>query len=180
MAVTVLFLPDVATLKKRLRLTGIPSGGDAEGMLEEASLKARLGLYKHLGESLVATINGTAYTDAPATTVQLRRVKAAAAETVWVRLLLLSILPTATLDSANALLQAWNDEGTFRGMGPREREKEIERLKTELNELLMDLVTDTTATSPGVQVGEIGPQEGALPDLIGGTVFESRRRDVRI
>jgi hypothetical protein len=132
MATTPLFLPDIATVKARLRMTGVPAGTDAESLIEEAIRTVRVGFYRKLSSSRITTLLGYASTDNPSTSTEVLRVQAEITELKWIRYELMRTIPTLFFDSSPSSGEAWNREGLVRGMGTDERTKEMDRLMADV------------------------------------------------
>lgn len=139
MATNPLFVADVTTLKRELRLSGVPANSDVEAQIAQALMEARVWLVDRLSASRVAIIQATAYTENPTTTEQYTRAKARMTEILMCRLKLLRKLPAVFRESNSGALQEWNEGGLDRDMSSKERSLEIARLETDIEEALIAL-----------------------------------------
>lgn len=98
----------------KLRLSGLPSGGDGEAVLDEAILQVRTAIFQRLGASRVTTITGTAYSESGTTDAQILRLAAAQVELYGIKARLLRDAPTFFMNASNTSEEAWNDEGLLR------------------------------------------------------------------
>lgn len=135
MATVPLFVADLATLKQKLRLTGVPpdQGDDAEAMIEEAILAVRLYFYRNLGPAIIAALLATTFNENPTTELEVRRALANTTEVNLVRLELMCRLPWLWMDSSGEALKAWNEEAPFREKGPSTYADLKECLEHEIN-----------------------------------------------
>lgn len=134
---TPLFVASMSSLKASLRLSGMAST-DALAMLNDAVEEVRVLLYDALGSARIASLKAITYALNPETDSEALRAKANHTEVKWVRLLLLQRLPTLFNDS-NQATQQWNQEGLPRETSSRQRDVEINRLDTEIQDALVDL-----------------------------------------
>lgn len=110
-----LFVANIATLKKELRLTGVSdTASDAHAAIEQAVLRARIEMNTRLGASLVAELLAITYSANPSTDNEYRRALANMIEIELVRARLLDILPVIFKDSAGSAQEDWNESGVFR------------------------------------------------------------------
>lgn len=143
MAIAPLFVADMATLKAKLRLSGV-SKTDALAIIDGAVEDVRLLLYdstQGLGSTLVAEILAIAYVENATTAEALRRTRANSLESKWVRLLLLRRLPSLFMDAGAVTRDVFNDEPFTRSSG-RKLLDEIKALE------------DAIANDLGVLLGE--------------------------
>ena len=118
MAVGPLFVTDLAELKRRLRLSGLPDATeDAPTMLANAILAVRVHFNRRLGTARVQQLLGFPQTETPSTEPELLRTLAETVEVDWVRLELMCRLPWLWSDSSGEAQKAWNEEAPFREKG---------------------------------------------------------------
>lgn len=164
-----LFVADLATLKSRLRLSGLPSGGDGEALYDEALQRVRVGFYRRLGVARVDEILAITYEPDASTTEEVLRSVANSAEVKWTYLMLLDLMPSLFMDASGATEEIWNTEGAFRqGRPPAAR---IEQLKTDL-ELDLAFLAGEDAGGSVITSTNIDPDPEA-PDP-GDTLFDPR------
>lgn len=122
-----LFVADLATLKQRLRLTGMSAGSDGEQILDTALLDVRASFNARLGTARVAELKtfGPLSAD-PTTSNEILFALAVSTEVRWVRLELSCTLPWLWQDSQGGAGKAWNEEAPFREKG----EVDFEQLRT--------------------------------------------------
>jgi hypothetical protein len=138
-----LFVADLATLKKSVRLSGVPdSREDTLAILNEAILKARLDFNRRLGQQRVSQLAAIAFTENPATEDEILRALAGQVETKIVYVQLLRKLPNLFMDASGAAQRIWNEEAPFRERGPTTLDKEIHRLENEIEEDMEVLAED--------------------------------------
>lgn len=131
-----LFVADLATMKSALRLSGVPEGRDANEIISDAVLEARVGFYRKLGEGRVTYLLGITYTEEPSSSAERLRVIANQTEVKWCRLILMRTLPVMFMDGNNDVIQSWNEESAFRGMTREDILLETKRLENEITENL--------------------------------------------
>lgn len=156
-----LFLADVPAMQQELKLRGIPaSGDDALVVLADAILQARLMFHRRLGSTRVGQL--VAFNedyDDPTTNDELLR---ALAKTVEVKLTwcyLADRLPQNWMDDSGGAWQQYNEQGTFRKMGLREREEQRERFMREIDEAMAILAGDVElGDDNGVNVTTFSPE----------------------
>lgn len=152
MSATPLFVPDLATLLARLRLTGIATSGQA--VVDEAVQTVRVGIYRALGAAVVSTLLATTSTLSPITDAELERCTAERVEVAWTRMLLLRSMPVLFKESSSNIQQAWNEEGLARDASARMIADEIERLQADIDTWLGTLTDDSVPF--GVRATVIG------------------------
>lgn len=152
MSVTPLFISDMPTLKKRLRLSGAAQG-DALAIIDSATETARVLIFDSLGASRVNVLLGKPYTENAVTTDGIQRIKANNLELLIIRRDLLRRMPVLFMDSSGAKRESWNDEGFTRRAEQRELQAEITRLDQEIVDALTDLATDSVSSPSTVQGG---------------------------
>ncbi len=145
MASTPLFLADLATLKSRLRLSGVPSGQDAEKIVYEGILRARLAFYRRLGPARVAVLRAISYDENPTDNDSLLRALANTVEVKLVHSTLLDLLPTMFMDGGGNTLEVWNEEAPVR----RNDTPEVTKRR-----LLDEIEADMEILSGDLQFGE--------------------------
>lgn len=167
-----LFVPTHADLRLKLRLTGIEIGTDAEAIIDEALLAARLRFITRLTLGRVTSLLATAYTATPTTEAQYLRLLAAVTEVKIVRLELLDSLPSAFMDAAGNLQKRWNEEAPFRETGVSMLEAIRERLEAEIEEAMELLAGEDLAGEDS----SIQTWDGA-PDIETPSIGDSLRSD---
>lgn len=140
MAVAPLFNTSMATLKAKLRLTGAAQP-DALAVIEDAVSQVRIGFYDFVGPDRINAILATPLNDAPTSTEQIIRSKAAVIETKWARMILLRVMPMLFMDASGDTGRVWNEEELTREAGAA-NEKELARLQEEIDRGLADLRGD--------------------------------------
>ena len=170
MPVAPLFIPDIDTLKSRVRLTGA-TNLDTSAAIDSALHSARYLFFDNLGSTRISEILGFPRNDNPSTANELIRSKAESAEAVHVRMTLMRTIPTFFLDASNQASQRWNEEALFRSSG-NQLDSEIERLGVEFLELLTALKGESSEEASGINVGTIGPAE--TPPLPGASIWGVR------
>jgi hypothetical protein len=118
-----LFVANLATLQAKLRLSGMKSDGNGVDLLNEAILRVRVGFYRKLGTTRVATLVALLFSETPTTTDQVLRALANTTETNWVRLELFETMPTLFMDASAETTEAWNTEAAFRQGKPSDKTK---------------------------------------------------------
>lgn len=169
MATNPLFVANMDTLKSKLRLSGLPSDGDGESLLEEALLVVREGFYRRLTATGVSSILATGESDNPTTHAQILRSVASSTEVKWVRLQIIRSMPTLTMDGSGRRLQVWNEEAAFRQQGQSERENEIRRMEKEVEENLELLAgTESIGSETTFHITTLEPDD--TPPRPGGSI----------
>lgn len=160
-----------ADLQKELRLSGLATGSDAETIFDAAIVEARAGLLRRLGLARVTAIVGYNASDTPTTDKEAIRLTAEIAEAKWVRMVLMRTSTTVTLDGAGGMYDDYHRSAPFRETGPFERDMEIKRLQTEINDAL-DILSGSETIGEEVTGGRmmlLEPDE--TPPLPGSSVF---------
>ncbi|MCP4897878.1 MAG: hypothetical protein GY906_12975 [bacterium] len=134
MAVAPLFIADMDALKSSLRLSGIPTGADAETLVDDATLQARAAFVRRLGQARINAIVAYPSVEAPATDEENLRMIANLTESMLARLHLMSTMPVLFMDSADQDEQAWNEEGLFRTKSPFDLSTEKKALQDQIDE----------------------------------------------
>lgn len=142
MAASPLFIDSIDTVKKRLRLSGVPSTADAESLIEEAMRNVRVGIFRKLDQSRIDYLVSAASVEAPVNQDQALRQLAETTELKWIRYELMRTIPTLFFDAAPSANQAWNTEGLFRGTTVSDRENELRRLKDDIDASMIVLEGD--------------------------------------
>ena len=145
MAVAPLFVANYATLKSRLRLSGVPEDDavDASMMIDEAVRTARVRFYRDLSEARIAQILTYTEIDNPTTTNQVIRLCASQCEVKIVYVDLLSRLRAMFLDNSAEAGLALQAESILRDASSEEIEARFLRLNNDI-EADMDLLRGTT------------------------------------
>lgn len=156
MAVAPVFIPTLADLKARLRLSAVAST-DAIAILNEAIAASAVAIYDRLGEALVAAIK---LSNAGVTTVGERnRVKAELIEASQVRLTLMGLLPVSWKEGTQAGLDEWNKEGFVRDLSGRKLEDLKAELTAQIEGWYEDLTTGLEEVDDDIKISCIGPSE---------------------
>lgn len=132
MATTPLFAADVATLKSKLRLSGVPSVSDADDIINEAVLTVRAGFYRELGKTTVDAIVALPFVEDPTTDDEIKRAVANTTEVKWVRAELIRSLPMMFIDGSADQTQVYHDEALFRDASTAQLNEERVRLETDI------------------------------------------------
>ena len=114
MATAPLFVADLATLKSKVRLSGVPTTSDADDIINEAILVTRQKFYRELGGSRITVLKAMAFTEAPTTDNQILRAVANSTEVLMVRCELMKTLPSMFMDGNAQQNQIMQDEALFR------------------------------------------------------------------
>ena len=122
------FIPDLDTLKARLRLSAVDTG-DAAAVLDSAVEEVRLGLFAELGSSLVTEIQTLTREEPAVTDDGLTRLRAENVELLWNRMILLQRLPSLFMQSAGVARHAWNEEGITREASSKDIRTEVRELQ---------------------------------------------------
>lgn len=162
------FVPTMADLRKRLRLTGIPADADAISMISDAALTVREAIYSRLG-TRIELIMALPRTTNPVTPDEHMRILAEITEIKMVRLELLRTMPVLFQDGSGTAQQAWSDNSTLRDARPLQMDKEISRLQAEIEENLEKLEgTDSPGNETTISVFDGNPD--AAPPAAGSSV----------
>lgn len=132
MAVTPLFSADMAALKAGLRLTGVPTGMDAEKMIDDATESARTFFHRRLGTDRVTEILAIGLVQNPTTENEVLRVQARLTEIKVIKLDLMKRLRLLFIDSSSRVDQAWNTEGLLRDVSSDQAENIMRWLWNEI------------------------------------------------
>lgn len=114
MATAPLFVADLATLKPKLRLSGVPTTSDADDIINESILIARQKFYRELGIARVAELVALPFNENPTTEDQILRAVANSTEVLMVRCELMRIMPMMFMDGNADQNQIMQDESLFR------------------------------------------------------------------
>ena len=149
-APTPLFIQDIATVKKRLRLSGVTDTSDGVSVIEEAVRASRSGFFRYLSASRIATLQAISHVDNPTDQNGNLRQLAEVVELKWIRMELLRTMPVLLYSSAPSVPQNWNDEGLLRGMAEDRLQEEIKSLKQDIFDAMEVLGAETSLPdSPG-------------------------------
>lgn len=130
-----LFVADLATLKERLRLTGVPAAAtDTLAIIDEAVLRARLAFHRRLGTPRVNELLAITYTVNPGDKDGVLRALANSVEIDLVRCELMQRLPQAFMDASGDINKRWNEEAPFRERSPLDLGNQLKSLKNRLEE----------------------------------------------
>lgn len=172
MATAPLFVADLDTLKADLRLSGVPSGVDADAIIQSACRQVRTQFYSVLGLARVQAILLWTSSDNPTTENEILRSIAEECETLMVRVVLMDRLPNLFMDNSGGGLEFLNQEGAFRSTPRGDLEGQRKRAQTQILEW-MALLSGDVALGEGADV-QIATQAGQTPrifpggDLVGG------------
>lgn len=145
MVVAPVFVADIDTLKKELRLGEIPAGKDTEDLIQQALRDARLGLWRKLGDRRIRTIKAWTLVDDPSTNNEYLRHLANQTEIKWVKWFLTWTLPMLFSDDSGDADMHWNQDPTFRQVSSRNLDKLRKEYWDEILENLDLLSGDETA-----------------------------------
>jgi hypothetical protein len=157
MAVKPLFIADMPTVEAVLRLSGVPESSDAQVIIDEGVLQARMAFVQALTQAGVNAIRAIPYVDDPQTEDQNKRMLANLTESMLVRLHLMRTLPVLFLDSSQKDEQLWNEEGLFRNKSPFDLEREKSALQDDINNNLDLLLGEDPAGTSVLKMETIGP-----------------------
>ncbi len=175
-----LFLEDVAAMMKELRLSGVPSGEDANSIVATALLEVRTGFYRRLGiERVGQLVDMDEELDDPTTEEELLRSLARTTEIKWTFVVLMDRMPMLFMDDSGGAWQQFNEQGTFRKLGINERTEMRTRLLQEIKANLDILAGDQElGDETSVQGGSYGDEHCPHPKL-GDTIFPPHTTDGR-
>ncbi len=169
MAVEPLFIVDMASLKARLRLSGVALGTNAQAQIDLAVEDVRINLFNSdsgLGEAKITSLLAIAFVENAATAADIERTRANNLEQKWVRLLLLRRMPLLFQDASAITLEHWNNEPLTR-LSSKDLREEIKRLEEEIAGEIGDLVS---GSSPGgIDVHVLEPE--TEPELPQASIF---------
>ena len=131
-----LFVVDLATLKSRLRLSGVDDDSDAVDILDEAIRDVRTRFYARLGADRVAFLLQTTETDEPTDEAGILRMLASVTELKMVRRELSCTLPWSFHDTSGGSRKQWNDEAPFREKGTRNTRELRKKLDSQIEDAL--------------------------------------------
>lgn len=154
-----LFIADVATLQRRLRLSGVDSNDDQFAVFEDAMRAVRAGFYRELTHSRISTLKSYAQTDDPTTNAEYLRLLADVTEVLWTKAELMKRLPVKFKAASADDRHEWNDNPDFRESDERDRARELSRLLAEVQENL-DLLSgqEQAGNESQVHTTIIGPE----------------------
>lgn len=162
MPVAPLFVTDMATLKQRLRLSGVVADTDAAELIEELVLSTRLDFFRALGQTKLGVLTSTTLNEAPSTDAGYKRLLAERLEVVRVRWYGLRDLPVHFLGSEQTR-NAWNQEGIHMPG----RRADVEALRKELDAVwqagISELLADELSNSK-LKILDITPYSDADSD----------------
>ncbi len=158
MATAPLFIADLATLKSKLRLSGVAATSDADDIVNEAILLVRSGFYRELGAPVVTTLLALSFSETPTTNDQIKRAVANSTEVKWVRAELIRMLPMSFMDGNADQAQVFQDEALFRDSSARQLDQERIRLETDIQQNL-DLLrgAEDIATESTIRIHTVAP-----------------------
>jgi hypothetical protein len=129
---------------------------DALAVVDTAVQRARVSIYDILGTTRVAAVLSTEFTETPSTDDELDRSKAALAELLWIKGLLVVDLPTLFIDSSGIVNRAWNESAMERDQSFVEVKEVSDRLLNEAKAMLQDLATGEASA---IRATAFGPTE---------------------
>lgn len=168
-----LFLSNLAAVKAELRLSGVPAAGeDANTILEDVLLQVRTGFYRRLGITRVGQIVAfTANYTNPTTEPEILRALAKTVEVKWAWCLLGERLPQLWMDDSGGAWQAYNEQGTYRKMGLKEREAQCLRYRAEIEDAMQILAgEESLGDETGINCTTFSSPLDPKPELMD-TVF---------
>lgn len=147
------FIASLDILKAQLRLSGIDVTSNAQAILEATVGRVRTEFYARLGVSRMVTLIALPSVSAPTTSEQVLRMIAEQCEALWVRCLLLDVLPVTFMDASGGDLEFINQEGTFRSIPDSRLAGIRERCQIQIEEWLALLSGEVDiGNAPGVQI----------------------------
>lgn len=167
MAATPFFVPSLAVLKQRLRLSGAQQT-DAEEIIQEAVRKARGRIFGSLGASTANTIKALPLVEDPTTDDGIKRMNAVSLEVLIVKLFLLCDLPLLFMDTSGIVKQSWNEEGLTRNLDFDSIQELKNLLNSQIEDLLAELVDDSDSGG-SVTATTFGPYE--VPAIPGASII---------
>ena len=129
-----LFVEDLATLKKNLRLSGISPTEDIATILDQAILKARTDFYRRLTQPRVEQIQAMASVSYPDDAEEYMYSIAKLTEISMCRLALTWTAPVLFQDASGEAIEAWDHQPTFRRDTPSSLDKLRNQLTSEIEE----------------------------------------------
>jgi hypothetical protein len=193
LATAPLFVADLATLKSKIRLSGVAAANDAEDIINEAILTVRSGFYRELGAARTAVLVALPFNESPTTENEILRAVANITEVKWVRLELMRTLPTMFKDGTAEQNQIFQDEALFRDTTQQQLDADrllCEQQIAENLDLLRgdeSLGTESTirVATPKVSSGMVDPEsvrprpgDSILPEHVRDALFEERSGEV--
>lgn len=152
-----LFVADLQTLKRSVRLGKIVDGDQATPIINDAVIYGRTILIRTLTSEGVTKIKATATTAEPLTDEEVLRAECDLVESLIFRRQLLMYLPWATMDAKSSMPQIYNKEAPFRLTGEFERNKQVNALEGQINEILtrvcLSLNSDPTLQNHSCGIG---------------------------
>jgi hypothetical protein len=166
-----LFIADLATLKPKLRLSGVPTTSDADDIINEAILVARQKFYRELGVSRVAALIALPFNENPTTENQILRAVANSTEVLMVRCELMRTMPMMFMDGNTQQDQIMQDEALFRDTTSAQLEQMKLQCELEIQQNLdlligdEDLASETTirVDTPGVSQPVVDTRTASRP-----------------
>lgn len=172
---TPLFVADEATLKARLRLSGVDAGSDAQAIIDEAVLMVRANVYARLGDTRVTELLAISFSETFTTNDGALRAIANNLEIKWVWLILMDRLPTIFMDNSGATQEVYNEEAAFRSLDPERLDSLRERCLIQIEDMLSILSGDQEIGDVGL--GRIFTQDDQEPRLYpGGSLVGNNTR----
>lgn len=141
------FLTDIATLKTRLRLSAVPTGTDAEAIIEDALEQVQGGLAIRLGMARLTELRNlfdSMLTPSPTVDEEVQMAICRVLEVTWTRVILMDRLPMLWMDQSGGDREVYNEEGAFRSLispkAPIMLQDMIQRLEGQIQDWLTFLV----------------------------------------
>lgn len=153
-----LFLADLATLKQKLRLSGVASTSDADDIVDEAILTVRSYFYRELGTARVSQLVALPFNPVPTSEDEVLRAVANSTEVLWVKAELICHLPMMFMDGNTQQDQIFQDEALFRQAQQDQLEALRQKLLNQI-QINLDLLSGDTElqNEPTVRTATIGP-----------------------
>ena len=156
-------------LKGMLKLTNV-SNADSQRVIDRAVQLSRIRIYKALGKELVDNLTSVTYSDSPGTDEGIDRLTAGQLEVSFVRMFLLRELPHFWVNSSPDQKTYWNDSGFSLPQSQEEHYKELNRLKSDIEQMISDLL-GYEADDSILNIMTIGPE--VTPDPPGYSIRNS-------
>lgn len=166
-----LFVQDVATLKKKVRLSNLGAEKiDATSILDDAMIRARVRFWQRLGEQRVNYLAAILPTSNPTTGDQILRALAETTEVALVRVELAHTLPLSWMDASGDQNKRWNEEAPFREMAS---DKVIEALEAQI-ERDMSTLSGEEALGSQTTISWVDSTPQCAPPRPGDTLYPYR------
>lgn len=171
MAVAPLFVADIGTLKKEVRLDAMESTEARYSIFERAAISARAAIYSRLGEAATNAWVAIAYAENPTNESGVLRSIANLLEVELVFLRLLDSLPIFFMDDSGGTQHSWNEDGAFRGLDAEEREA-LKKAKQELVEEYFTMLEAAVLEDEGSVSAHSAEPDEPRPKLGGSAYYQ--------